>query len=205
MPNNFDYNRDVPDGPNNPSDDQPDMKINTNSIDDLLAVNHISFETDGGGIHKFVQIPIPDPVQSPGVGDGDGVLFGLPLTVGSDTFLWPAWQNKQFAGGAPGGASTFLFTGVTTATANGSTFVTGGIEIKWGSVTPAANGSGDGTITFSAAFRNNCFSVMLTPLLATTTIGFSVCLKTISTSGCTYKITPIPSALTAMYYIAIGN
>lgn len=38
------YNRDIPDGPNNPSNDQPKMKTNTNSIDDWTAIDHIKFE-----------------------------------------------------------------------------------------------------------------------------------------------------------------
>lgn len=45
------YNRDIPDTPNNPSNDQPKMKINTNSIDDILGVDHISFNANSGGTH----------------------------------------------------------------------------------------------------------------------------------------------------------
>lgn len=48
----FTYLRDIPDGPNNPSNDQPNMKINTNSTDDILAVDHVSFNTANGGTHK---------------------------------------------------------------------------------------------------------------------------------------------------------
>lgn len=46
------YNRDIPDTPNNPSVDQPKMKTNTNSIDDIIAVDHISFNATNGGTHK---------------------------------------------------------------------------------------------------------------------------------------------------------
>jgi hypothetical protein len=52
----FSYNRDIPDGPNNPSVDQPNMKINTNSTDDILQVDHVSFETPDGGTHKQVTL-----------------------------------------------------------------------------------------------------------------------------------------------------
>ena len=34
MANNFIYTNNIPDGPNNPSNDQPKMKVNTNSIDE---------------------------------------------------------------------------------------------------------------------------------------------------------------------------
>lgn len=50
----FTYTRDIPDGPNNPSNDQPIMKINTNSIDDIVAVDHFSFNVTGGGKHKQI-------------------------------------------------------------------------------------------------------------------------------------------------------
>ncbi len=52
----FTYNRDIPDAPNNPSNDQPKMKINTNATDDLIAVDHVSFNTSPGGTHKQVTI-----------------------------------------------------------------------------------------------------------------------------------------------------
>jgi hypothetical protein len=51
MPN-FVYNRDIPDAPNNPSDDQPDMKDNTNSTDDLIDEDHYSFNDNNGGLHN---------------------------------------------------------------------------------------------------------------------------------------------------------
>ena len=54
---NFPYNRDIPDGPNNPSVDQPDMKENTNSIDELINQDHISFEQNNGGFHKTIHQP----------------------------------------------------------------------------------------------------------------------------------------------------
>ncbi len=52
----FSYNRDIPDGPNNPSVDQPKMKINTNSTDDLIDVDHFSFDESNGGYHRQVTV-----------------------------------------------------------------------------------------------------------------------------------------------------
>lgn len=54
------YNLNIPDGPNNPSNDQPKMKTNANAVDTILAVDHVSFNTAGGtpnaegGTHKQV-------------------------------------------------------------------------------------------------------------------------------------------------------
>ena len=50
----FTYNLNIPFAPNNPSADQPLMETNTNSINNLLAVDHVSFNTLGGGQHLQV-------------------------------------------------------------------------------------------------------------------------------------------------------
>ena len=52
----FSYNRDIPDAPNSPSADQPLMKTNTNSIDDLIDVDHYSFDEANGGLHRQVRL-----------------------------------------------------------------------------------------------------------------------------------------------------
>lgn len=50
----FTFNTGVPATANNPSVDQPDMLTNNVSADGILAVDHISFNTAGGGQHKQV-------------------------------------------------------------------------------------------------------------------------------------------------------
>src|ERR1017187_2807970 len=60
------YNRNIPDGPNNPSTDQPNMKTNTNSIDDIIAVDHQSFSGQNAGyhtvIHETSQLSLPTAI-----------------------------------------------------------------------------------------------------------------------------------------------
>ena len=51
------YNINMPDGPNNPSDDQPKMKENTNSIQTIIDVDHYAFGVGNGGWHKQVTFP----------------------------------------------------------------------------------------------------------------------------------------------------
>lgn len=53
---NFSYNVGVPATNNNPSDDQPEMLINTQSIKNLIDVDHLSFGVNDGGTHKQVTI-----------------------------------------------------------------------------------------------------------------------------------------------------
>ena len=50
------YELNIPDGPNNPSQDQPKMKINTNAVNTILATDHVSFNTASGGTHKQVTL-----------------------------------------------------------------------------------------------------------------------------------------------------
>lgn len=55
------YNLDIPDAPNNPSNDQPKMKINTNAIDSWTAVDHVKFDSDPAGTHKKVTYSSKNP------------------------------------------------------------------------------------------------------------------------------------------------
>ena len=62
----FLYNENIPAAGNNPSNDQPLMYINTNSIDALIAVDHVSFNADSGGQH--VQVTYTAPINRPTIG-----------------------------------------------------------------------------------------------------------------------------------------
>lgn len=54
----FTYNRDIPFADNDPSDDQPLMQTNTNSTDDIIDVDHYSFETSNlDGWHRQCTFP----------------------------------------------------------------------------------------------------------------------------------------------------
>lgn len=48
------YNNGIPAANNNPSVDQPDMQTNTDAIDTLIAVDHVSFNNNDGGLHHQV-------------------------------------------------------------------------------------------------------------------------------------------------------
>jgi len=60
----FNYNNNVPFTTNNPSVDQPQMLINTQSISGIVAVDHIGFSANNGGTHvqtTFVSSTTPTP------------------------------------------------------------------------------------------------------------------------------------------------
>lgn len=79
------YNLDIPDGPNNPSNDQPKMKTNTNAIQTLISVDHVGFNTNGsppngvGGHHLQVSF---DGKNVPGAQtDPQSVLYTNNVTA----------------------------------------------------------------------------------------------------------------------------
>lgn len=67
---NFAYNDNIPNPPNKPSADVGLMQTNTNSINGIIAVDHISFVADDGGTHNQTQFanfsvgPIPGNTES---------------------------------------------------------------------------------------------------------------------------------------------
>lgn len=88
MPTNFTYTQNIPLATNKPSVDQPNMKINTNSINSIVAVDHLSFGQATGtlsdGYHKVIHFSNQpaDPAAIVGTGQlytktilGDQQLF----------------------------------------------------------------------------------------------------------------------------------
>jgi hypothetical protein len=81
MPN-VTYNLGIPDENNNPSVDQPDMKINTDAVDEILLVDHYGFNLDNGGFHKKVTIPLRNIPAAP---VGPTELSYIYTDAGTDT------------------------------------------------------------------------------------------------------------------------
>lgn len=141
----FTYTDDIPDATHNPSTDQPDMKINTNSIDSIIAVDHYSFEEGNlnrDGWHKQSTYP---------------TLGVAPTTLA----LQGAVYTKDVGGGVtqlfyrPQSNSTEIqLTGVTPQVANnGYSSLPGGILIQWGQ--KALVGTGEQAVTINYVAEGN--------------------------------------------------
>lgn len=183
----FTYNRDIPDAPNNPSNDQPLMKVNTNSADDLLAVDHFSFNVAKGGTHKQVTLTNE---AAPGIGSSDGVLYS--------NGNFPAWQN--------GAGQTSFFAGFPSATSNGYAFLQGGVIIQWGVFTITGQTNTVLFITSNINFPNNCWNVQATLIPAAPPTGNAqtISINSISSSGFIANYSG-GSAYGSFYWFAIGN
>jgi hypothetical protein len=199
MPN-FTYTTDIPDAQHNPSNDQPDMKINTNSINGIIDVDHYGFNTSGGptdekgGTHRQVTLTNMGP---PGLGQGDGVLFSQ-LHRGE---AWPYWQN--------GLGQNLMLGGPTTLAESGSVFLAGGVLIQWGQVSASPFSSGDsGTVSFTTTF-SAIFTVYITPAFdngdpPNGTGVFSVN-KVLNVGNFKWSFVTSSSKYTRFYWLAIGS
>lgn len=178
---NFSYTDTEPAPNSTPSFSQPLMLVNCQSIEGLIAVDHVGFNSNNGGQHKAIEfnqdtsyVPIP-PVSPPQL--FTNTVSGLP-------------QLFYYSGDAAHSANQYV------ANANGSTFLLGGMIMKWGVIGPV--GAGGTTITFPVAFPNACYVVTATALSASTP---SVSVSSIGTTSFVAKA----SSSTNACYIAIGN
>jgi len=72
----FTYNLGIPATNNNPTTDQPNMKINNDAIASIIAVDHVGFNASNGGKHNQVTFPAENVPGSPPA--SGGVLYTGP-------------------------------------------------------------------------------------------------------------------------------
>lgn len=199
----LDYNANVPNGPDDPADDQPEMLTNTQSINTWTAVDHVGYNVINAGIHKQVRMRNQ---AAPGLGDGQGVLYANLINANS----WPVWQNAL--GSFP------IMTGAIQLTTNGFIFIPGGALLQWGFNSAVlsgsfASGAATGTVTFSAAnvaFPTNCLNVLTIPSYTTVSGNpngsGSVDINQTTLSGTSFDwvFNSNSSRYTGFYWIAIG-
>lgn len=164
----FTYFPNVPNAPDDPADDQPQMQVNTASISDLISVDHVGFNTTNGGYHKVIhQITQgSDPAAILGFNQVYSKSYTPDTTGGTaDTQLF----NRTSVG------SISQLTGRLAGASNGTDgwVWAGGILLQWGTVSQAfSSGSTTGTVTFkdrvagAIPFPNFCFNVQTTPLVS---------------------------------------
>lgn len=194
---NYDYVNNVPNGPNDPADDQPDLLVNTQSISGILNQDHVGFKQNDGGTHKRVTFSsnnVPStPVNPP-------QLF-TQLVNSRPQLFWYSGNS---------GASSTQYQ----QSANGSTFLLGGIILKWGQVTfPGGQLHLAGTVNFTSTgnnFPNNCYSVvtgLITSNVSNTESRNTVAINSPTTTSFDWNFNTNASSsiYTGFYWIAIGN
>ena len=149
MPN-FTYNNNVPDAPNDPADDQPLMRVNTNSIASFLAVDHFGFNNNDGGTHE--QCTFPARASGPTTTSTQGAVY--TKDVSGEIHLFYRRESD--------GAEIQLTTSQTPLQAqNGYSFLPGDILLQWGVAT--AIWSGANNVIFPTAFSAPAYNVQFQP------------------------------------------
>jgi hypothetical protein len=211
MVNNFTYIRDIPDGPNNPSNDQPNMKTNNNSIESTIKMDHVGFNKDNSGYHTIIhQVrQTVDPALIPMINQ----LFCKNYTP--DTTGGVADVQLFSANGAGGVVQ------MTGSAQQQEGFVwCAGLLLQWGSVTFGGVGSSQvtGTRNFkdraagAIEFPTDCFIVIPTLKILnalTTTASNTIAIRTIDNEKFTWTYNSSSSSGSAdfpgFYWFAIGN
>jgi len=188
----FNYTPDIPDAQHDPSVDQPDMKINTNSIKNLIAVDHITFQAQNGGEHKSIHFN-QDAIYTP-----TPPLTTPQLFTKSSGPIVPAVDLPQL----------FYYIGNTSQSSgqysnntNFGTYLLGGLILKGGSITMTSNLQ---TFTYSTLvpalqpFPNQTLAVFLTPAsTATTTQG-----RVVAVTSTSFDVRDTTGHV--FYFLAIG-
>lgn len=219
---NLTYTTGIPDTPNNPSNDQPNMKVNTNSINSWVQVDHHGFGDNLGGYHTIVHQDTASRTRS-GAG---AVTSGFPAAIPNINQIFSALSTPDTTGGTAD-TQFFNLTGLgglsqltgNNAQADGYCWC-GGILIQWGTLAfPSGFDHVSGTVTFkdraagpNIPFPNNCFVVV--PQLIISSTSESVASNTLAIrdfSVTQFRFVFNSSSSTGstrypgFYWIAIGN
>ena len=227
---NYPYKTDIPLATNKPSVDQPNMKINTNSINSIIATDHLTFGTATGLLTDGYHTTIHQPNQiiggqlnwNPVVGSGVPAAVTATKIAGVQQ-LFPILYTPDTAGAT---ADTQLFSltgggGISQLTGNlvgndGWAWL-GGILIQWGVISMSfSSGSTTGTVTFknrvagAIPFPNNCFVVTANPLVSfmhkpASQASVNIQQSTLSNTSFTYQFYTNSGDYIGFIWMAIGN
>ncbi len=181
---NFSFDDTIPATNNNPSDDQPGMLINNQSTLGIIGNDHVTFNLNNGGQHKAITF------------NQDASY--VPVT--------PVFPPQLFTNTVSGLAQLFYYSGTSAqsstqyvSAAAGSTFLFGGIIIKWGTFTQATSPQ---VVNFTSAFPNNCYGVVLTTQNFAGPTGPSLLVASSTVSSFTMRSNIVGFNV---FYVAVGN
>jgi hypothetical protein len=195
------YITNIPNPPNNPQTDVPNMQINTNSINSWVGVDHIGFNTSGpagvsGGFHNVVHLATQGGIANdPTLVAGTGELY--TKTDSSSVIQLFYRQSNGFV-------NQLTYVNSLSFASPGYVTVTGGAVFMWG--TKSISGTST-NVSFVPSIFTNVFNIQLTGINVGTnthTDCMSVQPGSVSTSGFT-AIYSGGAAFNSFYWLAIGN
>lgn len=197
MPN-FTYINNIPAASHNPSVDQPDMQVNTNSTDSLIEVDHYSFNDNNGGLHKqSTYVNQTAPTTAPGqfalYSKTDGAAKSLLFSIRDGNAATETQLNSTLIN-APN--TTF----------NGFSYLPGGLLIQWG-VFSMTSSSAAQTVPFNTPFSTTNAFFPFPIVLATGQITNSPndkAIETLALSNLNFSAAQYTGIATPIYWMAIG-
>lgn len=226
---NLNYNQNIPGSQNNPSDDQPLMRTNTNSTRTWVTIDHHGFKDNLGGYHTIIHQDNGTPTRTidritgintniPAAISGIHQLFSALVTTpdGSDTQLISVTGNQ-----APGQFSQL--TGNHASSEGWGWF--SGLLVQWGGVVTGLNNTTNSVVfaTRTAGmieFPNNLFVVIPNPFYdssgtstptsqRTATVSIDINATNTNKTQFTWKAQSSSTSSTnnysGFYWIAVGN
>lgn len=176
---------------------QDAIKDNFNTINTTISVDHVAMNAANQGMHAQVQLPninVPArPVAQATLFTDTSRVVTAPGTNLKQLFFYPAaaadaQSTNQYIS---------TYSSLPGATYAGSTYLFGGIILKWGRL-QITDPSGINTFSFSSSFPNSCFTVNTT----NSTFNSIPVVPTAFTAG---GFTVSGPLLQTFNYIAIGN
>jgi len=185
------YNPNIPQAADIPSQSQGEMLTNFQQLNTVFDVDHVPFN-DGTAANrgKHDKSTYIELGADPATAANEISLYSKD--TGGNTRLFMRQESSgtviQLSGANP------------TVATSGSTFLPGGLILKWGVRATPSDGS---TVTFSGgAFPNNVFAVTLAERRNGTSVT-STYFTSLTTSGFTIRTST--GSNDAVHYMAIGN
>lgn len=150
---NIDYIAGIPLSTNAPSADQPKMLINTTAVNSWVNVDHIGFQNNLGGYHTDIHMVDQGSGFNPARITGIGQLFGKMATLNGLTSVCLFYKSDTGVGDA-NALTQITAPKNTVASANGYTFLPGGIILQWGNYSASGGNFSSGSTTNASAGEN---------------------------------------------------
>lgn len=198
------YTQDIPNAPNNPSQDQPLMKANTNAIFSYVAVDHVPFNQSVSGYHTVIHqtTQANDPVTISGVNQ----VYAKNITPASTITVTDTQLFTRTGQGVISQLTGWIEALDNDSLSQGYAWI-GGILVQWGTSLIINN-----VITFkdripgAIKFPNNIFQVNLSlNAPGSTSAQATISARSITKSGFTMNPAGSIGSYTSFSWIAIGN
>lgn len=198
------YTQDIPNAPNNPSQDQPLMKANTNAIFAYVEVDHVPFNQATSGYHNVIHQTIQalDPVTIAGINQ----VYAKNVTPVSSVTATDTQLFTKTGLGVISQLTGWIEALDGDSYSQGYAWV-GGILVQWGTSLIINNViSFKDRIPGAINFPNNIFQVNLSlNAPGSTSAQSTISARNVTTTGFRMNISSFAGSYTSFSWIAIGN